>query len=355
MRAPSKNWTALENPNPSAQRAGYSTGMWAYPTRQGKTARLIVVHDAESVADKVGPDLGAENVDRYMRTVSSRQVSWGATVDSDSVVWGCPWDWTCFHAGSGYNRISWGFEQAYQASKLRGLPSAWKRGLFRNAGKTIACASLKLNIPIVRVNRDGTGVVAHGTPKDATVPGISPGSVRWDPGNEADYDWDTVIAHATDYADKGVVTLGFANDEVGECQRWLVAEGYELTVDNSFGPSTHGALRHSQAERGQRVTGVWVARSVPVIVAPPPPAVPVDAELVKCRAQVKGLNIALTAVTGARDTALADLKDAKLELGAVKAERDANAFDLVTVGKAHALIRQAATVARAGLDQALGS
>ena len=185
---------ASNHPNPAASAldAHRATGQWAYPTRQGVTLDTLVVHSAESFADQIGEDRGAENVTRYGASVADRRVSWNVTTDSDSIVWFCPIEWTCFHAGSGWNRRSAGIEQAFQAHLWPSYPQPWKDAVQEN---TAVAAAAIIRHPAARIDpvlrdkdraREAGGIIPHGTARG--VPGLNSATYRTDPG-WAPADW----------------------------------------------------------------------------------------------------------------------------------------------------------------------
>lgn len=254
----------LRHPNRNAQAAGYAH-QWAYSTRQGRSVDLVVVHSAESIPDMNGPDNGAENVSRYM-TTTNRSVSWHATSDSDSVVWNCPAEWTCFHAGSGWNRRAWGIEQAYRAGDFAKLPDEFRAATIDNTAQAVAVACGRYGIPPVFIDRGQIdagrrGITAHGTGNG--VAGLQPGNVRSDPGWTVD-DWRLFISRVTAYVDASAVGLGSKGPAVEAAQTDLNGRASAgLVVDGEFGPKTHAAVLVDQAARGGSASGVWSRLSVP--------------------------------------------------------------------------------------------
>lgn len=142
-----------------------------YPTRRGDI-RMVVIHTAESLPDWSGADGGAEAVSRYGAT-TSRQVSWHATVDSDSVLTNLPDEYTAFHA-KGVNSVSLGVEVATQAAKWGHAPPHWTANTIRNLAGLVAGWCKKHRIPVRRI-RDPklSGIIAHADvdPERRTDPG----------------------------------------------------------------------------------------------------------------------------------------------------------------------------------------
>jgi hypothetical protein len=308
-----RNWSRIERPNRFAQASGHQIA-WAYPTREGVEVDTLVNHSAEIALDAIGDDSGAWDIDTYMGTVGSRRVSWHCTSDSDSNVWALPWSHTGFHAGSGWNRRSWGLEQAFRANHLHRAPAAWVEGLVECSAAAFAAACTYYELPAEHVTPGQRGIVAHGTPHGAPKAGISPGRIRTDPGPY--YPWDDLIGRTGELVDQGVVALGFTGELVGECQRFLIAQGYDLSVDDDFGPFTLGALHHWHKSRGHRATGVWTDRTPvslpplppqpipqpepepepePPVVEPEPEPEPVDEVVVELEARVAELELTVTA------------------------------------------------------------
>lgn len=147
-------------------------GRHYYPSRRGDI-RLIVIHTAENLPDWSGKDGGAEAVARYGAT-TTRQVSWHATVDSDSVLTNLPDSYTAFHA-KGVNSVSLGVEIATRSKSWDDAPAAWTARTIRNLAVLVAGWCRTHGVPVRRVrNSNDSGIIAHSDvdPARRSDPGV---------------------------------------------------------------------------------------------------------------------------------------------------------------------------------------
>ena len=123
---------------------------------------LVVVHTAESLPDYTAPDLGAERVARYASD-THRNVSWHATVDSDSAIRMLPDDHTAWHV-RGYNRCSVGVEIATQAHRWSTAPPEWVEAVLDRTAQVVASWCKEHSLEARRLDSgstSGRGIVAH--------------------------------------------------------------------------------------------------------------------------------------------------------------------------------------------------
>jgi hypothetical protein len=128
------------------------------PRRQ-KPSGVIVVHTAENLMDKVGPDTGAEAVANFIR-VRDTPGSYHELVDSDSTVGLVRWDCEAFHDGTGTNPHSFGLSFACSAADWPGMSAAKReRFILRGARRAADYAGWirkrqGVIIPAARITRD---------------------------------------------------------------------------------------------------------------------------------------------------------------------------------------------------------
>jgi hypothetical protein len=172
----------LDNPNPNAPGRGDGQ-YWGYAS-MNSAPRCVVMHTAESVADVVGDDLGAENVARYFTTTTAdRAASYHTVVDSDSTVRCLPAGLdettahTAFHA---YGVNSWclGLSLAMRADSWPTVPQAWASKILNRAVNEAAAWCARWGIPAARITfteaqAGGKGFMAHAdtSPTDRSDPG----------------------------------------------------------------------------------------------------------------------------------------------------------------------------------------
>lgn len=231
----------LDHPGPNVTK-------W-YTTRR-KPIQIIVIHTAENLPDFTPPDKGAENVARY-GAATSRQVSWHATVDSDSIIPMLPASYTAFHV-RGYNSLSLGVECATQARKWSEAPPEWVDKVITNLSDVVREWGEQFQIPyhrIARVNVDNgrRGLVAHAD--------LDPGR-RTDPGE--DFPWGLLwqklgIGEETEM----VLKLGDSGNAVKLFQRTLNAQGAGggMAADGIYGTATEAAVKRYQLAANLPQTG----------------------------------------------------------------------------------------------------
>ena len=144
--------------------------------RRGKIPTCIVVHTAEAKnlatglsrreLRQLGKDNTAERVANYGAN-TNRQVSWHATVDSDSIIWGLPDSFRAWHCRN-LNTISLGIELACRADvwgKSSTSPD-WVEAIIGNAAEVVATWCRTWEIPgewITRkqAERGVRGILGH--------------------------------------------------------------------------------------------------------------------------------------------------------------------------------------------------
>ena len=212
VNAPNKKWSATRE----TCKHGFSGN---------DLPHLIVIHTAENVPDFNPPDDGAEKVAAWAS--SAADVSWHATVDSDSIVWMLPAPYEAWHARS-YNDCGYGIEQATKAALWVGSPWAWREGMLRNCAKVVAEVGLEENIPLqwltkAEVDGGARGVVAHSV--------LDPGR-KVDPG--ASYPWSWMLDRASEYqTPPGTQVMGTPQATAGQARMWIVARSQGSPYDNA--------------------------------------------------------------------------------------------------------------------------
>lgn len=113
------------------------------------------------------------------------------------------------------------------------------------------------------------GTLGYGTPTG--VPGAASGIITWLPAPGAVIERDGVL-YAVD--ERGVRSMygtvpvwrdlvrGLEGTDVRQLNENLAALGYDVSVDDEFGPRTQRAVREWQRDRGHRVTGVLTADDI---------------------------------------------------------------------------------------------
>ncbi len=169
----------LDNPPARSQ--------WKARTR--KPTGLIVVHTAENVTDKIGPDTGAEAVAAFIRKRTTPGC-YHDLADSDSRIQLAPYEMGCYHDGTGSNPFSLSISFALAAADWMKLTHEQREGFLRNGAHAFANQQAWLRskgyptTPVRRVNKvDSTngaaGLISHGERDPAR---------RSDPGK--DFPWD---------------------------------------------------------------------------------------------------------------------------------------------------------------------
>ena len=183
----------LDHPNPACPERG--DGQYhGYAAMQGQPW-LITVHTAESFADEIGEDMGAENVAAYF-TRSTTAASYHTLVDSDSKVPCLPagLDGTtphtafhCYQRNSGNLGISF----AMRAVEWATVSDDWASRALELAAGEVAEWCRRWDIPVRRVTREQadagmSGITGHGIlqPEDRSDPGAAtvfePSLFPWD-------------------------------------------------------------------------------------------------------------------------------------------------------------------------------
>lgn len=153
------------------------------PRRQ-RPSGIIGVHTAESHPDESGPDTGAENVARFIRTRSGYG-SYHLLADSDSIIQLVEFRCVAYHiATHGLNEHTIGISAATQAHRWNGLDASYRDAMVRNMAKAAAHAArwLKqhygITVPARRISlaqalRGERGFLAHADadPERRTDPG----------------------------------------------------------------------------------------------------------------------------------------------------------------------------------------
>lgn len=183
----------LDNPNPGAVANPDGT----YWGRQVMAAPpiWITVHTAESFADLIGDDLGAENVAAYFAR-STTAASYHTLVDSDSVV-------SCLPSGlddhpvhvayhcANRNTGNLGISFACRSSEWPTMPADYRRRMLANGADVVARWIRAHDIPLRRVtlaevDAGVPGITGHGIvqPEDRSDPGLAtvfaPSLFPWD-------------------------------------------------------------------------------------------------------------------------------------------------------------------------------
>lgn len=186
---------------------------------------LIVVHTTEQDADLDGHDHGAEAIADYART-TTRDVSWHASIDSDSTIPMLPPETVAWHVRN-YNTCGWGAEQACKATTWERLPDWWRAGTIAQLARTAVDEILAAH-PVRdrwRLDRQLTRAEA-----DAGAFGFV-GHARLDPDRRSDpgagYEWDRLLRSVRHLLEGTVMRL---------C---VYAEG----VDHQFASAAVGATR----------------------------------------------------------------------------------------------------------------
>lgn len=216
-----------DNPNPNAPQRGDGQ-YWGYSSMNADP-RCIVVHTAESMADLIGDDLGAENVARWF-TTNTVAASYHTLVDSDSTVRCLPAGLdgtvchTAFHA-YGVNSWTLGLSLAMRADSWPTLPQPWASKILNRAVNEAAAWCVRWGIPAARITfaeaqAGGKGFMAHAdtSPED-----------RSDPG--AGFPWDLFLRLVGAQLDLGTSNVGddpltdddkkWISDQLAAQREWL--------------------------------------------------------------------------------------------------------------------------------------
>lgn len=240
----------LENPNPNGRHYYPSRRTCKHGVPPSQLPHLIVIHTAESRPDIKGEDTGAEGISRYVST-TSREVSWHASIDSDSTIDVLPDDHVAWHV-RGYNTCSIGVEIATQAHKWGELPEWWKTRIYRNVREWVAEKAAEHGIPLELINehraaQGGRGVIGHRH--------LDP-SRRTDPG--AGFEWDRILTN-NDNEEEQMLSNGDAGNAVKVFQQALMAWKPEALpvykADGDFGDETEEWVRNYQRAAEIQETG----------------------------------------------------------------------------------------------------
>ncbi len=263
------NYYLPANPNPY----GRTRGTYGGKTMKGhfyigrsRTPSYVVVHTAEGGGPtrySISNDKGADNVANYFST-SSRAASYNALVDSNSVVWTVPLNWTAFQA-SCCNRSSVGVSVATRAADWQ-KNNQWDDRSLLNLAITTAQINENLKMPYRHVSgseaiNGRAGFTGHGEvqPKNRT-----------DPGSKFDwYNFLSVAKIVDDHSDGAApptrpnqnsssnLSSGSRGDEVRLAQSRLAELGYSPgAADGIFGTMTETAVLAFQAQNELDVDGV---------------------------------------------------------------------------------------------------
>lgn len=183
----------LDHPNPGAVANPDGT----YWGRQVMSAPpiWITVHTAESFADLIGADLGAENVAAYF-TRSTTAASYHTVVDSDSIVPLLPSGLddlpvhVAYHCAN-RNTGNLGISFACRSSEWPTMPADYRRRMLANGADVVARWIRAHDIPLRRVtlaevDAGVPGITGHGIvqPEDRSDPGLAtvfqPSLFPWD-------------------------------------------------------------------------------------------------------------------------------------------------------------------------------
>lgn len=156
--------------------------------RTMKPTGLIVVHTAESIMDRVGPDTGAENVAAFIQRRTDPG-SYHRIADADSVVDLIRFDQAAYGDGTGSNDFAIHVSFACKAADWAGMSDGKRAAFIRQGAKAAAeaaewlHATYRIEVPPARVTRaesdnGASGFISHGE--------RDPGR-RTDPG--ADFPW----------------------------------------------------------------------------------------------------------------------------------------------------------------------
>lgn len=164
--------------------------------RPGQKVTLIVVHTAESPADVVGPDTGAENVANFIRNRRDYG-SYHRLADSDSRINMVDFSKAAYGDGTGSNEFGIHISAAIQAAQWSKMSLQWREGCIKQLAQCAAEAALWIK------KTQGVTVPARMITKaesDRGVPGFisharRDPSRRSDPG--ANFPWEFFFSEFT--------------------------------------------------------------------------------------------------------------------------------------------------------------
>jgi N-acetyl-anhydromuramyl-L-alanine amidase AmpD len=142
----------------------HRVGARTWYTSRLSPLRVIVVHITAGLEDFHGADDSAEATARYAAT-TTRQVSWHAGVDGDSVVELLPAEYTAWHC-RGANSWSYGVELSKADTDWRDAPEPWRDRILTLAAEHCAQVAAAAGIPLRKLSArqalDGlSGFVGH--------------------------------------------------------------------------------------------------------------------------------------------------------------------------------------------------
>ncbi len=236
-----------------------------WSTRTRKPTGLIVVHTAENVTDKVGPDTGAEAVAGFIRGRTTPGC-YHDLVDSDSVIQLAPYEVAAYHDGTGSNPFSLSISFALAAKDWVNMRPEKVEAFLRNGASAFAKQQAWLR------SKAYPGTVIRKVSKAESTNGASGliGHGDRDPGRRSDpgkhFPWDRFLQLCREAMGGGaapapsrpapsapsaaVLKLGSKGPEVERLQARLkrVYPSYagHLVVDGDFGPATLAAVKEFQ-------------------------------------------------------------------------------------------------------------
>ncbi len=237
--------------------------------------QIIIIHTAENLPDFEGEDTGAEAISRYAAT-TDRNVSWHASVDSDSVVDMLPDEAVGWHCRN-YNSISLGMEIATQAHRWNEVPDEWEQAVLDNVADKVADWCRAHDIPprklsAAEVDAGEKGLVSHSTldPSRRSDPGIGfewdlliemveerlkgsgDGSPEPESKPKAKKKSTTTKTTSSESWEEGLLVKlgthkrGSRGREVIKIQHLLALQNQFLKLDGIFGPRTEQAVEEFQ-------------------------------------------------------------------------------------------------------------
>lgn len=233
-----------------------------YPSRAEKVRPSPVAHTAENILDIIGDDAGAENVAEFISN-RTEAGSYHVIVDSDSVVWLIPPQYTAFGARH-YNSRHVHFSFACRTTDWVTMSATRREGFLRNGAQVAHDIGLWLEAetgsypPSVLLDKDAVdrnhaGFVTHARLDPAR---------RSDPGRH--FPWSEFFSYYDELQTSPLV------EQSTEYPGWRLLIGQEdspavrrlqsllnsryatnLSVDGDFGPNTQRAVINSVSIRTQ--------------------------------------------------------------------------------------------------------
>ena len=236
----------LDHPNPHGPH---------YNRTRRVPLRVILMHITAGGEDFVGADNSAENVVRYAAT-TTRQVSWHASVDSDSIIELLPPDYAAWHVRNYYDWC-YGIEISKRTTNWRGLPEPWRTNTLRNAATIAGKIARRYDIPFRHI----TGSEAINGRKGFTSHWRLDPSRRDDPGRYQGVDtfpWREFLTMAAGggggQQGGDEMRKGDSGQEVGILQRRLTRLGFDTKADDVYGPKTAEQVGKAQKHLGFQAT-----------------------------------------------------------------------------------------------------